>query len=324
LALALIALQMTRYEGFPLAFAAWGLACLAYPWPTKGRWRRMAIGLAAGLVVLMLFPLAWMLFNRSISGKADWFVQDAWGKAMLYTPFSILPPVRRLGLMLRWMRQQNGVALLASLAGLWLGRDRRAMIPIVGLMLAAWIVSVAIALCNAIGPANPSRYALAFAWACLPPIVLLGGRLWSGGRVARSALLLAIAAFIGFGLPSWIATGWGAAPRLGDDEAQALASLERLVRRDHYKLVFDYGDDSELDMARLYCDPDNVTFVEQYSIARPARGRFLFLHRPDGRYPGHKAGEGLEREIDYFAQMPPEAKARPLPPVNQDKKGESS
>jgi hypothetical protein len=308
LALALIALQMTRYEGFPLAFAAWGLACLAYPWPAEGRWRRMAIGLAAGLVVLMLFPLAWVAFNRAATGNPFAFLDVTLKKALVYRQFAVLPPERRLGLMLRWTCQQNIVVLYATLAGLWLGRRRRVMLPLVGLMLAAWIVNATVAFSNAIGAMSPSRYVLAFAWTCLPVTILLGDHLWSAGRLARAGLLLAIAAMIGLGLPPWIGAGWGESAPFGDDDAQALAMMERLARREHYKAVFNYADDGyQLNVTRFFCDPDNVLFREQFAPGHPTRGRFIYLHAPAATPTAHKVGELLGMDIEYCDQMPPRA-----------------
>jgi hypothetical protein len=305
LAASLVAIEMTRFEGMALAFAAWAVACLLDWLDGPRRAGRAAKLLGAGAIVLGLFPLAWMAYNRATQGASLSFFSQSLESSLHNSSMSSFPASRRIGFILRWIREQSPALLAATIGGLWVGRRRRELLPIAAMFLAALAADIYVALANVIGVGRPSRYVLGIVWSCIPPAIVLGDKLWSGGQKTRLGLLLGIAATIGLGLPRWVRADWGGLTTT-EVEVEALASIERLARVDGYAIVFRHADDEQLiNIARFHCDPDNVTFIEQYSKASPVRGKFLYLHRPDNRIPGHKAGEGFGLQYDYFSQMPP-------------------
>lgn len=310
------ALMFTRYEGWPVAFVAWLVAChFAHRGPRPRP--RLQWQLLAGGACFVFVPL-FIMWNMAVTPPYDplFFLKLPKIWSPLVSNLHERPMGYRLAY-LSWLGLRQGWVVLALFAvGIFQGWRRREFWVVFMLSALLWGVYYQMAVSNSFGGNPPDRFCIGALW-MLVPIAARGavaamrlGR-WPAeprwiGWIARTALAAAILAQLTFwnGKKNWSGP-------IGPPELFETADRLSLEARDPgcYAVVADpvaLGD--KINLLRIYMEYMGATRVmvesEWHPPNPPVAGKFYYVTPrpiPGMKEQWHFAGQ----EIYAFKQWPP-------------------
>lgn len=318
----LVAFQLTRYEAFPLSFAAWGIGVFCAREKIgsgEGRNKSLAKRLFSGWAVLAVFPAAWIVLNAVTHGDGIQFLRVAREIAATRPETTEASIGARIILLAEMGWRQGWIVLLTGLGGVWFSRGA-AGVRVLGLY---WACAVAVyfqaAFSNTIGTAFAWRFCagalwVGFAFSAVALATIFSAKVWYGRPTVAAIVLLAISHVL-----SWNAEGWGGSiARPG--EIRSLEEMARRVRNRDYVIVFEDADPVEgsINLLKVFCGYDKFTEAQWYEENPPVRGRFVYF-LPLGQAPASRPdGHAFGRYYFFVDRMPPPPSFNPSAPSPAD------
>lgn len=299
----LIGLQMTRYETWPLAFAAWAILILT-GWPAGG-WRSRTGWLLAGWAALGAFPASWMILHQIRNGSYLCFTNffknpppEGLQKLKPREPFTVI------------FQSQGWAILPCLLGGLWLSRRQRAAIPLLLLFLVTWAIYALATANQQFQIVTPERMALMVLWAALPLAALGLGAAWDWGRRHKGLPCLLILLVAAWRIQSWDRAGWGG-PVMSQMDFEQLETMSGWARDQHYMIVIEQPEKilTQFSMLRCYAGIEQVADQAWFPPGQIRAGRFIYLSQSPRGAGAERLGRAFGRYVYRLRRMPPGAHA---------------
>ncbi len=294
-----VALQWTRYEGWPLA----GLAWVAAGWwghGARGRRGERLARMLPGFLLLALPPLIMMALHARFSGDPFRWLQIPREYSRLEPHISEASLHYRVALLGGLGLRQGLLVVPLALAGFWLGRGERALRLLFLCVLGATLVYFQAAFSNTIGFQPRDRFCVPVLWLAIPAAARAAA-LFAAGRCGPAGRLAALVALFFFAgqLAWWNARDWGGMPR----SEPMLAVAERLgeeARRGAIAVVADPAAfDVNLNLLRIHMGLDRVMDERVWHPAPLPRAGVVYYITPRalaGRQPVEEvAGQRIYR-----------------------------
>jgi hypothetical protein len=293
--------QMSRYEGWPLAFAAWTIAhLLASSRGQRRWWWRLALGYAA----LSAWPLIWIGLNAKIEHDPFHFLTWAQVKSAEAMPeVAAMDAGGRMALLTRLAWQQGWIIVVLLPWGGWAARRQRELRGVALTFLAAVAIYYQSAWSNTIASALPARLCIGPLWMAVAPIAhglaAIGQSRW---RAAAAALVFLAALQQGL---YWDSRQWGG-NFLNDHDIELLETMRELASQDYVMVLDDPATTGGIEnRLRVYAGPGQVKVALEYPPDRMTPGRFVYFFKPlrPPELPGVRYG--MEHAYILLERMPP-------------------
>lgn len=272
------ALMWTRYEGWPIAFLAWAMAC---HFRHSGPRPRFMWQLPAGFAVLSILPLTLMTIHSRFSMDPLYFIHFP----RIFAE-KMMPDVAhattwwRIGYLSGLAWAEGWVILCLIGLGLIAGRRVSEMRVYALLVLFIWLSYYQGAISNTFGTSPPNRFCVPSLWMSAP--IAARGAVWAMSWRPRGVAWLtrtAIAVAIFSQINGSDARNWGGLTHAPEMLNMAERLAESMRKNNGYAVIADpeaFGDN--INLFRIYMGLDRVV-VERWwqPIGSPVRGEFHYL-----------------------------------------------